>query len=140
MSAKSDIALKIKMGSCNIKDLEDLLRNDDIELIHFDKNSYMYDESGDSDITREQIEAIDKMISSNQIKKLDESKRLEVVPDYFSPNAANVDFIEKGKIIVRVMDNHNFYEADQMSDEYLKDAPIGLLTKIWISISRSLKE
>ena len=56
------------------------------------------------------------------------------------PCAENVDFIERGRLVVRVMDHHNFYEAEALTEEYLKDAPIGLLTKIWISISKSLKE
>ena len=55
-------------------------------------------------------------------------------------NPDNIEFFERGKVIVRVMDRHNFYEAVNMSDEFLIDAPIGLLTKIWISISRSLKQ
>jgi hypothetical protein len=56
------------------------------------------------------------------------------------PNPDDIEFFERGSVIVRVMDRHNFYEAVHMSEEYLIDAPIGLLTKIWISISKSLKQ
>jgi hypothetical protein len=55
------------------------------------------------------------------------------------PHTESVEFIERGSVMVRVMDKHNFYEAEQMPEDILKDSSIGLLTKIWISISKSLK-
>lgn len=140
MSTKGDIALKIKMGSCNISDLETMLRSEDIEVIQFNKESYKHDESSDSDLTREQIEAIDRIISGNDVKRFFDSPTTQTTVHKLTPIAENVDFIQKGKMVIRVMDKHNFYEAMQMTEEYLKDAPIGLLTKLWISISKSLKE
>lgn len=56
------------------------------------------------------------------------------------PYAENVEFIERGDKVIRVMDKHNFYEAEDMSDEYLIDSNVGLLTKLWIYISKTTKE
>jgi hypothetical protein len=58
----------------------------------------------------------------------------------FTPHAENVEFIEKGNKVIRVMDKHNFYEAEHMTDEYLIESDVGLLTKLWIYISKTTKE
>lgn len=58
----------------------------------------------------------------------------------FTPQAENVEFIEKGNTIIRVMDNHNFYEAEHMTNEHLIESDVGLLTKLWIYISKTTKE
>jgi hypothetical protein len=56
------------------------------------------------------------------------------------PYAENVEFIERGDKVIRVMDKHNFYEAENMTDQYLIDSNVGLLTKLWIYISKTTKE
>jgi len=52
----------------------------------------------------------------------------------------NIDYIEKGNLVVRVMDKHNFYETEMLTEEDLRKSGVGLLTKLWICISKVVAE
>ncbi len=95
-------------------------------------NDYMFNKTS-------KIELLDDQYTSEPAVQ-DNSNTAQEEELGFIPAAENINFFERGNIVVKVMDNHNFYEAEEMSAEYLNDASIGLLTKIWINISRSLKE
>ncbi len=119
--------------------LEDILKTQGIEDLSLqENNSAAPDSAEDIEIDQAQIDRIMKK-RHQRFFNLDEDD--DDAPMYdFMPQAENVDFIEKGKVVVRVMDHHNFYEAEAAGEQYLKEMPVGLLTKLWISISKTVKE
>ncbi len=108
-----------------------------LDLLSIDKNSYILDDDHGDLGLREEMAALDKVLYERRANGYQDEAAEPAMP--FVPEA-DVDFIERGKVVIRVMDKHNFYEAELMPEDYLRDAPVGLLTKLWISISKIAKE
>ncbi len=89
-------------------------------------------------ITPQQERALNNILYNNRSKYTESSEYSKLYDNGYCE--LDVDLIDKGNIVVRVMDKHNFYETEMMSEEYLNDAPVGLLTKLWIHISKAVKE
>ncbi len=138
MSQVENIALIRKNLRTGSSEDRVLLTDSDTETIHFNKNSVLDDPNTSPEITKNQIEALDRILYDNRVKYSGNTEYSSLY-DRNHPDL-DVDFIDKGKIVVRVMDKHNFYETEAMPEEYLNEAPVGLLTKLWIHISKAAKE
>ena len=136
MSVQEKTTISISVDECGMNQLEKLLQSDEIETIRFGKSYSLFDKAieGLDEGDYQEVMNPAKVLTVPGLKE-DNRMRME-----FIPYAENVDFIERGKVVIRVMDKHNFYEAEAMPEDFLNEAPIGLLTKLWIYISRAAQE
>ncbi len=126
MALANKISLTIKAEMAELRHVREILEHDDLEIIHYSKNYPEHSHHNEFSKTSKEINQTDNASGNN-------------LGTDFIPSAENIDFIEKGKIIVRVMDKHNFYEIEPLSEEFINEADVGLLTKLWIYISKAVK-
>lgn len=136
MSQIENIALKMKLDKSSMERIKEYMSEPDVDTIRFDKNPYR-DPINTDRLTLEQSQVLDKILYESRERYSGTGAYNHAYDNNYE---LDVDFIDKGKMVVRVMDKHNFYEAELMPSEYLTDSSVGLLTKLWINISKAVKE
>lgn len=126
-SSEKEVNCSIQVKECDMSLIEKILSSNDIEIIHFNKNFVAFDEDANSQVTLNQIRRIDEIMKKNHIENIPKSE----------VNIDSVELFDKGKLAVRVMDSHNYYELKSMTSEYISVAPVGILTKVWLHILRT---
>ena len=136
MSFEKKLDMNVKVEECSFETVQKILAGKNVKIIHFKKEAIT--KEGNTAEQAKQLAEIDRLIEQHHIEEFGADTHIpKPVPQSVTDK---IDFVEKGSLTVRVMDEHNFYEVESIPPEYLADAPTGLLTKLWISVSKATKD